>query len=73
MSRNNTEAVVVRDGAVGAYVFDRNAAPRHGPSYPTCSVYKIGSGDVFSATFAHSECIGNREVPVPNKIFDEIV
>lgn len=55
MSRDNTKAIVVKDGASGAYVFDGgDAAPRHVPAYPTRAVYKIGSGDVFSATFAHA-------------------
>lgn len=54
MSRDNTETIVVKDGSSGAYVFDKGAMPRHVPSYPTRSVYKIGSGDVFSATFAHA-------------------
>lgn len=54
MSRDNTEAIVVKDGASGAYVFDGSDMPRHVPAYPTRTVYKIGSGDVFSATFAHA-------------------
>jgi hypothetical protein len=54
MSRENAAAIVVKNGAAGAHVFERDASPRHVPAYPTRSVYKIGSGDVFSATFAHA-------------------
>ncbi|KQO59607.1 hypothetical protein ASF22_08195 [Methylobacterium sp. Leaf87] len=46
--------LVVKDGPAGAYVFEGTCLPRHVPAYPTDSVYKIGSGDVFSATFAHA-------------------
>lgn len=52
--RENVAAIVVKDGASGAYVFEGEAMSRHVPAYPTRSVYKIGSGDVFSATFAHA-------------------
>jgi hypothetical protein len=58
MRQENAEAIVVKDGASGAYVFERQATPRHVPAYPTRSVYKIGSGDVFSATFAHAWLAG---------------
>ncbi len=46
--------LVVKDGPAGAYVFEGPGSPRYVPAYPTDSVYKIGSGDVFSATFAHA-------------------
>jgi hypothetical protein len=54
MRRECATTIVVKDGASGAYVFEGAAPPRHVPAYPTRSVYKIGSGDVFSATFAHA-------------------
>lgn len=54
MRRERAMAVVVKDGPYGAYVFEEGASPRQVPAYPTRSVYKIGSGDVFSATFAHA-------------------
>lgn len=54
MRRECATAIVVKDGASGAYVFEGAAPARHVPAYPTRSVYKIGSGDVFSATFAHA-------------------
>lgn len=52
MGDGATAVVVVKDGSAGAYVFGRSEAPLHVPAYPTATVYKIGSGDVFSATFA---------------------
>lgn len=55
MRRNRATAIVVKDGPFGAYVFEeKEPSPRYVPAYPTRSVYKIGSGDVFSATFAHA-------------------
>lgn len=55
MRRDRATAVVVKDGPFGAYVFEeKESSPHHVPAYPTRSVYKIGSGDVFSATFAHA-------------------
>jgi hypothetical protein len=45
--------VVAKDGAAGAYVFEP-ASAHHVPAYPTETVFKIGSGDVFSAAFAHA-------------------
>jgi hypothetical protein len=58
MRQEDAAAIVVKDGASGAYVFEGRAPPRHVPAYPTRSVYKIGSGDVFSATFAHAWLAG---------------
>ena len=54
MSSDGATVVVVKNGPCGAHVFEQNAPPHHVPAYPTSSVYKIGSGDVFSATFAHA-------------------
>lgn len=45
--------VVVKDGAVGARVYEGNHLSLV-PPYKTSSVYKIGSGDMFSAGFAHA-------------------
>ncbi len=47
----NADVVVVKQGAAGASVFDAQGATRV-PAYRTTSLYKIGSGDVFSAMFA---------------------
>lgn len=53
LSHEEAEVVVVKDGARGAQVYERGG--RHGavPAYASCGAHKIGSGDVFSAIFAH--------------------
>ena len=47
------EAIVVKLGARGALVFD-GEAPAFVSAYPTDTVWPIGSGDVFSAGYAHA-------------------
>jgi sugar/nucleoside kinase (ribokinase family) len=49
---DGAEVVVIKMGAAGALVFAGGSA-RHVPAYQSSAVNKIGSGDVFSATFAH--------------------
>jgi nucleoside 2-deoxyribosyltransferase len=49
----NANVIVVKAGANGAYVFDGPGDPKHVPAFQVKSVYKIGSGDIFSSTFAH--------------------
>lgn len=46
------EVVVVKCGTVGALVFDENGMETV-PAYRTTRLFKIGSGDVFTAMFAH--------------------
>lgn len=53
MVENHAEVVVVKCGPDGAAVFHGDAAVAHVPAYEAETIYKIGSGDVFSATFAH--------------------
>lgn len=52
------EAVVIKNGPMGALVVtaDRCGAV---PAYHSASLYKIGSGDIFSATFANSWMTGS--------------
>ena len=45
--------VVVKAGAKGAFVFQRDVTPVRVPAFHTKAVYKIGSGDIFSSTFAY--------------------
>lgn len=52
IKRGQAHAIVVKAGAHGATVFSTGSA-QHIPAYRTNRVFKIGSGDVFSATFAH--------------------
>jgi nucleoside 2-deoxyribosyltransferase len=52
MQRNQADVVVVKRGARGALVYEAGVASVV-PAYRSASVFKIGSGDVFSAVFAH--------------------
>lgn len=47
------EVVVIKRGPLGALVWDRGQI-QHVPAYEASGVWKIGSGDVFAATFAHA-------------------
>jgi len=46
------DVVVLKRGASGALVFTPSAAPEPIPAYRASTIFKIGSGDVFSAAFA---------------------
>jgi nucleoside 2-deoxyribosyltransferase len=52
MHRSGASVVVVKRGARGATVFAGDEVSQV-PAYASDSVFKIGSGDVFSAIFAH--------------------
>lgn len=52
LRRDRTELVIVKDGPRGARVFTRGKV-EHVPAYSSRANFKIGSGDVFSAAFAH--------------------
>lgn len=45
--------VVVKGGTRGAVVFDHSGIVTHVPAYRSARVFKIGTGDVFSAMFAY--------------------
>jgi hypothetical protein len=49
---DDAQVIVIKMGAAGAMVFE-NGAQHHVPAYRSEAVDKIGSGDVFSAVFAH--------------------
>jgi hypothetical protein len=51
---DGANVIVVKDGAVGARVYSDGALVAKVPPYETRTVYKIGSGDIFSAAFAHA-------------------
>lgn len=55
---DEAEVVVVKDGPSGAFVFDDDGPPSWVPAYWTPRLFKIGSGDVFTATFAHHWATG---------------
>ena len=54
------DVVVVKAGPRGAHVFERGAKVGTVPVYKSASVYKIGSGDIFTAMFAH--CWAERQM-----------
>src|SRR5579863_2406498 len=47
------DTVVVKCGVMGAWVFVPAVSPKWVSAYRSSSVFKIGTGDVFTATFAH--------------------
>jgi hypothetical protein len=47
-------AVVLKEGVHGCFVALQGLPLQPVPTYPTRNVFKIGSGDVFSANFAHA-------------------
>jgi hypothetical protein len=53
MSKQNAAVVVTKCGARGAWVHQRNCKSAWIPAYKSDRVFKIGSGDIFSAAFAH--------------------
>jgi hypothetical protein len=52
MQIERAAAVVVKQGPRGALVFERHGVVHHVPAYRSERVFKIGTGDVFSAIFA---------------------
>jgi hypothetical protein len=56
---SGAEVVIVKCGARGVLVVDEHTVERIGPR-PTTLVQPIGSGDVFSATFAHAFATGTK-------------
>ncbi|WP_236960205.1 PfkB family carbohydrate kinase [Methylobacterium durans] len=53
LAAHRADVVVVKRGCEGARVFRAQGAPADIPAYRSERVFKIGSGDVFSAAFAH--------------------
>ncbi len=51
MQEQNVSVIIVKAGAQGAIVFEPGVEESHIPAYRSSSVFKIGSGDVFSAIF----------------------
>lgn len=47
------QIVVVKQGPYGATVYDTDGGCFHIPAYRSAHVFKIGTGDIFSAVFAH--------------------
>jgi hypothetical protein len=53
MEKDCASIVVVKRGFQGATVFDRSGQRTNIPAYKSSKVFKIGTGDIFSAIFAH--------------------
>lgn len=53
MKRQDASVIVVKGGTRGAIVFERGCRAARVPAYRSSRVFKIGTGDVFSAIFAH--------------------
>lgn len=53
MEHQGTKVVVVKGGVRGATVFESNGKISIIPAYRSKGVFKIGTGDVFSAVFTH--------------------
>ncbi len=58
LSKERAEAIVVKRGAAGCLVVNAKGDISHIPAFRTRRVFKIGSGDIFSAAFAYAwiEC-----------------
>ena len=58
--REGCRAVIIKEGSNGAHVFQgKNEEGTLIPVFKTNNVFTIGSGDIFTATFAHEWFIGN--------------
>lgn len=53
IEKQNAEIAVVKRGIWGAMVYERSGVATSIPVYRSSRVFKIGSGDIFSAIFAH--------------------
>ncbi|MCK1338634.1 carbohydrate kinase family protein [Bradyrhizobium sp. 38] len=53
LKSDSADAVVAKCGVKGAWVFAPNETPRWVSAYRSSSIFKIGTGDVFSAVFAY--------------------
>ncbi|MDB5601173.1 MAG: hypothetical protein JWN71_3217 [Xanthobacteraceae bacterium] len=50
------EAIIVKCGARGAWVYETASEPQFVPAFRSKRVFKIGTGDVFSGIFAYHWC-----------------
>lgn len=53
IEQQDADVIVAKGGTRGATVFERGGRVTHIPAYRSSRVFKIGTGDVFSAIFAH--------------------
>lgn len=52
IKEGGVQVIVVKKGACGASVYDAAGNVSHVPAYHSSKVFKIGTGDIFSAVFA---------------------
>lgn len=52
INETGAQVVVVKKGACGASVYDAAGSVAHVPAYRSSKIFKIGTGDIFSAVFA---------------------
>jgi len=53
ISKHSADVVVLKRGTRGAMIFESDGSERYIPAYRSEKVFKIGTGDVFSAIFAY--------------------
>jgi hypothetical protein len=53
MEHEGASIVIAKGGISGATVFERGANPIHIPCYRSSRIFKIGTGDIFSAMFSY--------------------
>lgn len=61
MENQGASIVIAKGGVRGAMIFERGCKPVHVPAYHSSRVFKIGTGDVFSAMFAY--CWAEKRLP----------
>lgn len=67
LQRERATTVVIKSGPAGAFIF-ADGAKHHVPAFESRGVFKIGSGDVFSAAFAHYWAERNHAPEVAAKL-----
>ena len=68
LSRDHAEVIVIKRGPHGAIVIEKDQSPFSVPAYQTPRIFKIGSGDVFSAAFAHYWGVERRSAPEASEL-----
>lgn len=63
ISARRTDVVVLKQGTRGAIIFEASGSEHSIPAYRSETVFKIGTGDVFSAIFAHYWAEEKRTAP----------
>lgn len=66
LATERADVIIVKDGPNGAFVYTAAAAFQSVPAYSSSALYKIGSGDVFSAIFAHEWLAGMEPCEAAN-------